>query len=201
MRHALRTDSGIDVDCGTCRACCTSSYFVHIRPDEARSRVRIDKSLLFPAPGLPEGHFVLGYNKQGVCPMFVNGKCSIYEDRPATCRNFDCRVFSAAGITAGGKDKVRVNEQVRRWKFSYPAEADGEEHRAVKAAAEFISGHGPFFPEGRIPHNPSQLAITAIKVYKVFMNSAEPGNIHSDAEIADAIVVASRQFDAGIHLP
>jgi uncharacterized protein len=201
MRHALRTDSGIDVDCGTCTACCTSSYFVHIRPDEVRSRVHIDKRFLFPAPGLPEGHFVLGYDKQGVCPMFAHGKCSIYEDRPATCRNFDCRVYSAVGIMAGGKDKTRVNELVQRWQFSYPAEIDREEHQAVKAAAEFISSHAPFFPEGRIPRNPSQLAIAAIKVYKVFLNSGEHGDIRSDYEIANTIVVASRQFDAGIHLP
>ncbi|HET7720760.1 MAG TPA: YkgJ family cysteine cluster protein, partial [Acidimicrobiales bacterium] len=88
---------GVDVPCGTCTACCTSSQFVHIGPDERDTLSRIPKALLFPAPGQPKGHVVMGYDERGHCPMFVDGACSIYEHRPRTCRTYDCRVFPAAG--------------------------------------------------------------------------------------------------------
>src|SRR5688572_7337692 len=91
------TGDGVDVPCGGCTACCRSSYFVHIEPDETATLRRIPKALLFPAPGQPRGHVVLGYDERGQCPMLVDDRCSIYEDRPRTCRQFDCRVFVAAG--------------------------------------------------------------------------------------------------------
>ena len=35
----------------------------------------------------------------GYCPFFnlVERKCGVYEERPATCRNFDCRACSPQG--------------------------------------------------------------------------------------------------------
>ncbi len=168
-RSALSNGIGTDVDCGECTACCSSSYFIHIGPAETRTLGRIPGDLLVAAPGLSNDQVVLGYDKNGCCPMLLDGKCSIYEHRPQTCRNYDCRVFAAAGIAAGGDDKARVNRRVKRWKFSYPAKRDHDEHLAVQAAAKFIREHAECFPGGRIPSNPSQLAILAIEVYEVFL--------------------------------
>ncbi len=200
-RENLLTENGTVVACGECIACCSSSQFIHIRPGETRTLSMIRKDLLVPAPGLPAGNVLLGYDKNGFCPMMINGACSIYEHRPLTCRNYDCRVFTAAGIIAGGKSRKRINEQIKLWKFSYPAERDRDEHMAVQAAAKFIREHAECFPGGRIPDTPVQLAILAIKVYEVFLRkdrmSAEAGSASSDRETADAIVDACRRFDAG----
>jgi Fe-S-cluster containining protein len=73
--------------------------FIHISPEETRTIQRIPRELLFPAPGKPKGHVLMGYTDQGYCPMLVAGECSIYEDRPQTCRDYDCRVFAATGIS------------------------------------------------------------------------------------------------------
>src|SRR3954465_11952478 len=73
---------GADVPCGTCTACCRPSFFIHIRPEEKDTLKRIPKALLFPAPGLPKGHKVMGYDDKGQCPMFVVDRCSIYAHRP-----------------------------------------------------------------------------------------------------------------------
>lgn len=198
-RSALLSKTGIDVACGECTACCSSSQFIHVKPGETSTLARIRKDILVPAPGFPKGHVLLGYDKNGYCPMMVEGKCSIYEHRPLTCRNYDCRVFTAAGTTPG-EGKERITERVRRWKFSYPSERDREEHLAVQAAAKFIRQHAECFPGGRIPGDPGQLAILAIKVYDVFLGkndgSAETGRASSDIEVADAIVEACRKFDA-----
>ena len=79
-----RSDS--DVPCGDCTGCCTSSQFVHIAPDELDTLRHIPPELLFPAPGAPRGHRLLGYDARGHCPMLADGKCTIYHHRPRTCR-------------------------------------------------------------------------------------------------------------------
>src|SRR5688572_23451385 len=91
MQHALRGERDAAVPCDGCTACCTSSQFIHIEPDETETLAQIPRELLFPAPGSP-GHVVLGYDDHGRCPMLVDEKCSIYEHRPRTCRTYDCRV-------------------------------------------------------------------------------------------------------------
>ena len=199
-RNALRTDGGTDVACGECIGCCTSSYFIHIRPEEWDVLSRIAKDIPVAAPGLPQGHVLLGYDRKGVCPMLVERKCSIYEHRPSTCRQYDCRVFAAVGIAAGGDDRAWINRRVRRWEFSYPTKGDRDEHRAVQAAATFIREHAECFPGGRTPSDPSQLAVLALKACGVFLGegeaSAAAAGAGADIAIADAVVAACRKFDA-----
>lgn len=184
-----------NVACGTCIGCCTSSYFIHVEPDETETLEHIPRELLFPAPGLPEGHLLLGYDEKGCCPMLVDGKCSIYEFRPRTCRRYDCRVFPAAGIVAGGQDKHAINQRIGRWRFSYPSERDRVEHFAVQAAARFLRQHADAFPVGVVPSNPTQLAALAIEVYEVFVQGAPgaPDRQSTRAAIVEAILSRLRQ--------
>ena len=133
MQGALRGERSADVPCGECTACCTSSQFVHIEPDETETLARIPPKLLFPAPWQPKGHMVLGYDERGHCPMLVDGRCSIYEHRPRTCRTYDCRVFAATGVAI--TKKPAIARQVERWRFTFPTKVDRERYDAVRAAA------------------------------------------------------------------
>ena len=126
--------------CHGCTACCRSSQFIPIGPDEVDTLAHIPKALLFPAPRVPRGHYVLGYDERGHCPMLVDDRCSIYEHRPRTCRTYDCRVFPAAGVTP---DEPLVAERSERWRFSYPTDADRSAHEAVRAAARAERGVEP----------------------------------------------------------
>ena len=92
MRSILSGAGEADVPCADCTACCRSSQFIHISPDETATLARIPKELVFPAPRMPKGHVVMGYDRHGHCPMLVDGSCSIYVDRPKTCRVYDCRI-------------------------------------------------------------------------------------------------------------
>lgn len=199
-RRALRDESGADVACGACIGCCSSSYFIHIKPEETGTLSRINKTALVAAPGKAKGHLLMGYDKNGLCPMLVNSKCTIYAQRPQTCRNYDCRIFTAAGINAGGTDKSTINQRIQHWQFSYPTERDRDEHKAVRAAARFIRENASSFPGGRVPDNPSELAILAVKVYDVFLGKHKSANatgaISSNAATATAIIETSREFDA-----
>lgn len=195
IRKALRDDSATDVACGECVGCCSSSYFILIRAHETQTLASVPRDSLVPAPGQSPGSVLMGYDKQGVCPMLVSGKCSIYPVRPQTCRTYDCRVFTAAGVDAGGSDKTAINRRVRSWLFSYPTLRDRDEHEAVRQAARFMRDHAGSFPSGRAPHRPTEVAVMAIKVYEVFLKCED--GARSDEELAAAIIAASRRFEKG----
>ena len=131
FRAALGGDRDAVVPCQGCTACCTASQFVHIGPDEADTLAHIPAELLVPAPRLPPGNVVLGYDERGHCPMLVDGACSIYAHRPRACRTYDCRVFAATGVEPGDK---RIADRVRSWRFTLEDETDREQAEAVRAA-------------------------------------------------------------------
>lgn len=199
FRKMLVQENGIDVPCGECRACCTSFKFIHIAPIETQTLSNIPKTLLFAAPMHPKGTMLMGYDEDGRCPMLKKGNCSIYEYRPVVCRNYDCRIFCAAGFSAKGETGTLIEKHVRRWHFNYPSGNDRILHTAVKAAAKFIAGHSACFPDGRVPATASQLSILALKVYRVFITgqtgSLEKKSNLSDNEIARAIIKASAAFE------
>ena len=120
MQAALDGQADSDVPCGTCTACCRSSQFVHIEPDETATLALIPEELLFPAPGQPPGHRVMGYDQDGCCPMLVDDACSIYEARPRTCRVYDCRLFAALGRVNDATPMIAA--RIRAWEFSYADE-------------------------------------------------------------------------------
>jgi Fe-S-cluster containining protein len=163
MRAALRGERDSDVPCDGCTACCTSSQFVPIGPDEADTLAHIPRQLLFPAPRLPAGHVILGYDERGRCPMLTDGGCSIYEHRPRTCRTYDCRVFAATGVEPDAGNGA-VAQRARRWRFDFPTELDEQQHAAVRAAARYVREHRP---SGAA--NQTQDAVEAIELHQRFL--------------------------------
>ena len=196
-RVALVEGDGVDVPCAECDACCRSSYFIHIRPDEAHTLALIPQQLLFAAPGMPSGNVLMGYDENGCCPMLGRDGCTIYSHRPVTCRSYDCRVFAAAGIAA---DRTEISRRGSQWTFSYPCEDDRREHSAVQTAARFLTEHAECFPGGDVPSSPAELAILAVKVYDVFLqidddpSAMEPAP--SDRELAKAVMAGNETFEA-----
>lgn len=188
MRRALGGDGGTDVPCGGCTACCTSSQFVHIGADESATLAHIPPGLLFPAPRMPRGHVLLGYDENGHCPMLVDGGCSIYAHRPRTCRVYDCRVFPAAGVDVDDDDQAAIGRRVRRWRFDHPADADRVEHDAVRAAARFVRERKGSLPEGIAPATATQHAVLAVRLHPAFLHQDEAtgGRVVDDPDL-DAI--------------
>src|SRR5947208_11125801 len=139
MQRAVRGERGMDVPCNGCTACCRSSQFVHIAPDEADTLARIPGELLFPAPRLPAGNVVIGYDERGHCPMLVDDRCSIYEHRPHACRAYDCRIFAATGVVPDEPSKSAIAARAARWRFTFPTDADIVGRDAVRAAAESLA--------------------------------------------------------------
>ena len=168
--------------------------FIHIKPEETQTIERIPRALLFPAPGLPEGHVLMGYSDKGHCPMLVDNECSIYEYRPQTCRDYDCRIFAATGVPVDPLTQAEIADRVKAWVFDYESDESRQEHRIVKEAAAFLQKNRDLFPQGSLPSYPVQLAALTIRVYRIFsdmtakMHNGKPAA--PDAVIAHAILVA-----------
>jgi Fe-S-cluster containining protein len=75
------------VPCGSCTLCCRS-----LSPILTPIEISSGKYPLGFMAGA-KGPIVTMYKnpETGGCSMFKEDKCSIYEDRPVACRQFDCR--------------------------------------------------------------------------------------------------------------
>lgn len=171
--------------------------FIHIGPGEVETIRRIPRALLFPAPGLPKGHVLMGYGDRGECPMLVDGECSIYEFRPRTCRDYDCRVFAATGVAVEEHSQPEIAERVRAWRFRYDNGARSLE-AALRRAAAFLKDQRDTFPAGSLPVQPGALAATAVRIAEFF--TAPFANL-TDAEIRRRIMAVVRRGRASRRLP
>ena len=175
-------DGDADVPCGTCTACCRAAYFVHVAPGDARARRRIPAELLFPAPGRPPGHLLMGYDEHGRCPMLSHDGCSIYEDRPRTCRAFDCRVHVAAGTRPDGAHEADLAERVAGWRFRFDEPEDERRWTAVHVAARHLEVAA--LPAGAAPQRPADVAAAALHTHELFMD----GEVPDDGDLTRALL-------------
>jgi len=176
-----------NVPCGECVGCCTSFKFIHIRPTDKSALKVISKELMFQAPGLPEGHYILGYDQEGNCPMFKSGKCSIYESRPETCRQYDCRVFAASKLKVSDVSE-EIAKKVKSWEFEYSSARSIELSNAVKSAGIFLSEYADKFPTGFIPSQSSQLAVMAVRIHPLFLEHTLDTMKENYRHLVDAIL-------------
>jgi len=170
MRRALDGEAPSDVPCDGCTGCCRSSQFVHIGPDETATLAHIPCELLVPAPRMPAGNVLMGYDENGHCPMLVDDRCSIYVHRPRTCRTYDCRVFPAAGLVDDVKERLPIAQRARRWRFDFPEEDDHVRYAAVRAAAAYLEEHEDLLPAA----NATQRSVLAVRIHDAFLGSDEP---------------------------
>ncbi len=168
MQAALRNERDADVPCDGCTACCRSSQFVPIEPDETDTLARVPAELRFPAPRRPRGHVLLGYDERGHCPMLVDDACSIYAHRPRACRTYDCRVFAATGVELGEPEKSEIARRVRRWRFRIATTSDRACAEALDTAAQHVRGQGG----AAAPVTATELAVRAVESHDRFLPTA-----------------------------
>jgi hypothetical protein len=166
------------VPCDGCTACCESSQFVLVEPDEHDARLAIPSELLFPAPGMDPGFSLIPHDEHGRCAMFRDGGCSIYPHRPRACRAYDCRVLVAADVDPG-PEKAALRERVGRWRFTLDGDADERALGSVRAAATYLATHGPELPGGSPP--PTQRAALAVELAGLFAEGAPTPTVHDVA--------------------
>ena len=164
-RRNLLIGGTADVNCGDCTACCRSAQFIHVEPDDEAAIAAIPPALLFPAPGLPSGHRVMGFDTDGKCPMLTEAGCSIYESRPRTCRMYDCRVFTVTGLDPRVEGKDAIAEAADRQRFERD-DRDEALLEAAHSAVRFLESETEMRSE--FPSITS-LAVAAIRLYDLFV--------------------------------
>lgn len=75
------------VECGECNQCCIQLTPI-LTPDEFISGKYVYTLLNSPDPNKPT--ISIPRDENG-CYYLKNNKCSIYNDRPLACKQFDCR--------------------------------------------------------------------------------------------------------------
>lgn len=194
MRAVLRSQQDADVPCDGCVGCCVSSYAIALRPTDKAALAAVPAHLL----RLPTGGrlALMGHREDGMCPMLEAGRCTIYRDRPQTCRDYDCRIYAATGLLPDGQRPV-IEERVREWRFEFPGDEDMRQHEALRRAARFIREHAALFPAANKVHSAATAAVLAVKTWQLFRN--EKGNGYKDPspeEQVRRVLEAARAFDA-----
>ncbi len=82
-----REDPEVNVPCGACSKCCTDLSPI-LTPEEFMTGKYIYTLITSPIDNKPT--IAIPRNENG-CIYYINKKCSIYNDRPLACRQFDCR--------------------------------------------------------------------------------------------------------------
>lgn len=192
---ALRGSGGTEVPCGDCTGCCTSGYSLQLRSTDSAALALIPANLLQRVEGFAAGERTLPARADGTCQMLEAGRCGVYAARPQTCLDYDCRVFAAAGIDAGGADKETINRRIRAWRFTYADDAARQAHAAIREAARFLRERRDAFAATgtRVPGGAMGVAVFAVKAHTALL--AAP-RVPDGSATASALVEAARRFDA-----
>ena len=98
----------MSVPCRPCSACC---HYPGIVVDEKRDLKRLPHLLTERSS---EGELVLQRRPDGACAHLGPHGCTIYDQRSAVCRSFDCRVYAAMGVDGRCDD----SHQLPDWEFT-----------------------------------------------------------------------------------
>jgi uncharacterized protein len=187
MRGVLRGERVADVPCGDCIGCCVSSYPIPLRPEDARARAEVPEQYLLGQSAQGQ-RWLMGFREDGSCP-FLNGRaCGIYADRPQTCRDYDCRIYAAAGLLPDGH-RASIERRVKQWEFSFSSDEERATAAAVYRTAQFIRANAGLFPAGLRAGSATAAAVMAVKCFPAFVAAEGAGEA---AVIVQAIVAALR---------
>jgi Fe-S-cluster containining protein len=194
MRAVLKGEQHADVPCAGCVGCCVSSYAIALRPaDKAALAVVPARHLRLTVNG---GLAQMGYRDDGSCPMLEAGRCTIYANRPQTCRDYDCRIYAATGLVPDGHRPV-IAERVREWRFEFASQQEASQHEALCRAARFIRTTAALLPPALKADSAAAVAVLAVKVWPLFHNAEGDGSEEpSPADQAGRVHKAARAFDA-----
>jgi Fe-S-cluster containining protein len=199
MSAVLRGGQHADVPCDGCVGCCVSSYAIPLRPADGVALEAVPaRYLRMPVDG---GLARMEYREDGTCPMLEGGRCTIYAQRPQTCRDYDCRIYTATGLLPDGERPV-IRDRVLEWHFDFPSLEELAQHGALRRAARFIREHAALFPPAMRADSAAAAAVLAVKAWPLFLRGAgtnEKGDEPEDPsphEQVQRVLEAARAFDS-----
>lgn len=191
MRAVLRGERDADVPCGDCVGCCVSSYPIPLRPQDQKARAEVPEQFLLGQSAQGQ-RWLMGFREDGSCPFMNGRKCDIYAHRPQTCRDYDCRIYAAAGLVPDG-NRAAIEARIRQWRFSFASDEDAAAATAVRRAGQFIQRNAALFPPAVRAGSATAAAVLAVKAYPVFLTE-QPA---SHEWLAAQVMGLAREFDGG----
>jgi len=94
-----------NVECGTCHQCCIK-LSPNLTPEEFESGKYVYTLLTTPNQNLPQ--IAVPKTSKG-CFYFDGEVCTIYNDRPVACRQFDCRENHYPAFKELVKEKFNID--------------------------------------------------------------------------------------------
>ncbi len=195
MRGVLKGERFADVPCDGCVGCCVSSYAIPLRPSDKVALEAVPARYL--RLSIPGGPAQMGYRSDGSCPLLEGRRCTIYRDRPQTCRDYDCRIYAATGLVPHG-DRQVLRERVLEWVFDFTSDEERVQYGALQRAVRFIREHAALFPPAVRADTNAGVAVLAVKSWPLFAN--EKGDRSTDpspGEQVARVLQAARVFDDG----
>jgi hypothetical protein len=197
MRAVLRGEKSADVPCGSCTGCCVSSYPIPLRTTDHVALERVPSRYLHLPAGAGSGFARMGFRDDGSCPLLSASGCSIYSDRPQTCRDYDCRIYAAAGLLPDGERPV-IRQRVLAWQFGHETAEDQALAAALRRAADFICSHAALFPVAMRAGSATAAAVLAVKTCELFLDPVSAQGVGGSLQQAVRCVIdAASAFDRG----
>ncbi|RWX43655.1 putative zinc- or iron-chelating domain-containing protein, partial [Candidatus Electrothrix aarhusensis] len=125
-----------DVPCGSCNICCRSGYNIYVDSEETK---RFPEAIL----DKEEDRLMLPFAEDGkTCSKLVNEKCSIYSERPKTCRAYDCRgMFFTGLIPSPEKDQQELEDLLAHRMYTrFKTDKDETVFRILKMSGQNLAG-------------------------------------------------------------
>jgi hypothetical protein len=98
--RAQKHHETVAVPCGDCHLCCRSYTKIYVQPSDHIPAEDTEKK---------DGVTVLRRHEDGSCVYLVAGKCSIYHNRPASCRVYDCRELLVTSFVGANEHDIGTN--------------------------------------------------------------------------------------------
>jgi hypothetical protein len=95
------------VNCRSCRACCIEYVDTPLLPVDAAEGLDVE---------IRDGRRFLRKKANGECVHLGDQGCTVYEQRPSTCRVFDCRDFAVSRLS--NPSLPLLNEAIAQWSVS-----------------------------------------------------------------------------------
>lgn len=108
LERRIRDGSDASVPCNGCNACCRSKIL--------NAEVRAAELERFPDAVWSDKNnsYVLPKLEDGSCTRLIDGRCSVYSERPKSCSAYDCRFHLLIGKVPDSNDPV-MQEAVLQW--------------------------------------------------------------------------------------
>ena len=133
----------------------------------------------------------------GNCPKLIDGRCSIWSNRPRMCKRFDCRLHALAELDPHAIP-ASLSERIASWKFSFDREDDVIQQQSFLRAMKFLNANSEIFAARGIESGSIKMASLAVDLRHLFDDSTKTTD---EAQLLAEVLLAIRTMQQRLRNP